>query len=210
MCHIRGRYCSTIAKADTPAWRNNAYQNVQPQPYDTFESDFGLPENFNLNTPPEVAFPPSPPSDLSFRAQPPVVGGEVERAAFSRGAEGPSGAKPDILNPFRQLNYQYTAGDMELDEIKRSQGMKAMLKRVEEFDYDDLRRKRRAAARLAHERFAAPALQRNIELAAQKLAEEKLAPAGTKAQESESATTAKKPPAASTAPSEVAEAKPSA
>ena len=41
----------TLRQAESPAWRNNPYHCEQVVSYDSFESEFGLPENYDLSAP---------------------------------------------------------------------------------------------------------------------------------------------------------------
>src|SRR5450755_2050225 len=46
-------------KDDSAHWHDTPYLTEDPAAYDNFEADYGLPEGIDVNTPPEVAFPPN-------------------------------------------------------------------------------------------------------------------------------------------------------
>jgi len=138
-------------------WQASVYHSDVAAPPVDVAKEYGLPADLDLETPPEIAFPlPAEPARIPTGDwQPPTA---------------------DAPDPFHRLNVleRLTPNDVELNEIQRTQGVKAMLKRAHQLEYNELRRKRRADARLAQERFSALALQQNIERAAEKLAQEKL------------------------------------
>ena len=60
-------------------WTTNVYHSDRAAPYDSFESEFDLPAQLDLNLAPELAFPPpeSNPYGLSARAQAAAVEGSA-------------------------------------------------------------------------------------------------------------------------------------
>src|SRR5271165_2903887 len=155
------------------AWKTSAYINDQsapyPNSYDEFEGEFGLPENLDLNAPPEVAFPP-PPEPVSAG----VVGCPIPPSV------GGVGLVPDISGP-RVRDYtaegifiEATPEDMELNEILKEQGYKAFDRRAREHQRNADRRKQRKHFRANYERYVAEAKARNIQLAAEHLLKERL------------------------------------
>jgi hypothetical protein len=175
------------------AWQTSAFLNdhsaAYPASYQEFEAEFGLPEGIDLNAPLEVAFPPPEPafSDLSSRAETAASAGGAEGPGFSPGGPRfPSFERaplfPDIPAPYvRDYNaeaeaaFEATPEDMELNEILKEQGYKAMERRAREHQRDADRKKQRKLFRANYARYAAEAKLKNIQRAAEKLMKEKLA-----------------------------------
>ena len=65
--------------------------------------------------------------------------------------------------------FQCHPEDVELEEIRKTYGYKAMEERAREHQRDDRRRKQRQFFRANYQRFAAIATARNIQRAAEKL-----------------------------------------
>jgi len=142
-------------------WQESLYHSDQPAPDVDVAAEYGLPADLDLDTPPDTAFP-RPPIDYAANEAPPLV------------EAADSGSTTD---PFHQLNFmeRKSAFDIELEELRRSQGDKAVRRRVDEFERVELRRKRVAETRAATQRFSHLAFHRNLECLAQKMADEKLA-----------------------------------
>jgi hypothetical protein len=191
------------------AWQTSACLNDHsaacPTSYEEFEAEFGLPEGIDLNAPPEVAFPPPPDASVMSGAPPlsPSFGDRVGDA------EGPlfwahrdrAPLFPDIPAPVVRdytaeaevAMFESTPEDMELNEIMKEQGYKAMERRAREHQRNQDRRRQRKLFRANYERYAAEAKLKNIQRAAEKLIAEKLAAekaAAAKAQPVTSATPA--------------------
>src|SRR5271165_787945 len=180
------------------AWKTSAYINDQsapyPNSYDEFEAEFGLPENLDLNAPPEVAFPPppepvsagapsmgAPPSGAGAPPLSPSVGDRVGDAGWPVPASVAGvGFVPDIPRPCVRdytaegVFIEATPEDMELNEILKEQGYKAFDRRAREHQRNADRRKQRKHFRANYERYVAEAKARNIQLAAEHLLKERL------------------------------------
>ena len=157
-------------------WQESLYHSDQPAPEIDVAAEYGLPANLDLDTPPDAAFP-----------RPPIGHIATEAARIVDAADHPSTA-----DPFHQLNCfeRKSPFDIELEEIRLSQGDKAMLRRVDQFEREELRRRRLAETRAATQRFSHLAFHRNLECLAQKIADQKLAAQAA----------APKPPTSATAP----------
>ncbi len=148
-------------------WQTNLYHSDQPVEVD-IAKEYGLPRDLDLDTPPEVAFPPEHDPDLSSRAK---------AAASAAGVEGP--AFPD--------NRQLTTDDLdfrpdspispeflELREISNTRGPDAAAARLRQLERNRARRE----LRTNRKRYADIAMRLNLKRAAERLAERKLAEAG--------------------------------
>ncbi len=196
------------------AWKPSAYQNdhsqAHPYNYNNFEAEYGLPDNLDLDAPPEVAFPPPQPAETSG-APPlsPAVGDRV--GDFPGGPQLPSLDRaplfPDIPAPYvrdytaeaEAAMFEATPEDIELNEILKEQGYKAFDRRAKEHQRNADRRKQRKLFRANYERYAAEAKAKNIQRAAEKLIAEKLAaakpqPVSTTADETSVSASTRKPP----------------
>jgi hypothetical protein len=176
------------------AWRASEYRNDGAESsvtsYDDFETEFGLPKNLDLDIPPEDAFPPQPEAAVS----------ELSSRAAGEGSAFPPGGPqlPDLGNcgesdpstAIPKLDFPITAVDMELDEINRTQGPRAMIKRADEVERNRVRAERRRKSREAYQRYSVLAYNRTIQLTAEKMVAEKLA-----AERAAAEPPAKKPPA---------------
>jgi hypothetical protein len=180
-------------------WHATPYQSQEAAAYDSFESDYGLPANLDVSTPPEVAFPPpdvilsggglaagveGPAFDLSSRAQ----RSGVEEPALSL-SKGPA------FSPYVR-DYEAEAElamnvvqpeDIELTEIRKKYGYKAWDERAKEHQRNERRRRQRKYFRANYDRFVAEANAKNVQKAAEKLYQERVA--------AEAAAATKKPPA---------------
>jgi hypothetical protein len=195
----------TIAKADTEAWHSNAFQNDQPQSYDNFESEFGLPKNFDLTTPPEVASPPlAEPSKSQTDNRPPTTDHLPEPPPMPHsgnycGDHHSSNCDCMLI----RADFPVSPEDVEIVEVSETLGSDAAALRGNRLERNWQRRQLRSDRK----RYAARALELNMrraadrmaerKLAAQKLATEKLAAQGAQDQDSSgTSATGKKPPAA--------------
>lgn len=218
----------TIAKAETPAWHNNVYQNDQPQSYDNFESDFGIPENFDLNTSAELVFPPPENSQgvilsegdapcAAPKSKDPFVW--AYRTGTAQTIPGNLPDPPPLPHSGNfcadhnstacdcmliRADFPVTPEAVEIIEVSETLGSDAAALRARQLE----RNRQRRELRTDRKRYAARAQELNIrraadilaqrKLAAQKLGDEKLAPPRSQAQTSESDLTTKKPPSAAT------------
>ncbi len=130
---------------------------------------YGLPNDLDLDTHPDLAFPAPPSLDLSSRA---------ERS----GAEGPAFSSsmptvdycshgPGCPEHTIRADFPETPELAELHEIRETQGMDAAIERYKQ----QQRNQRRRHVAVGRKRYAAIALEKNMRLAAERLAEQKLA-----------------------------------
>jgi hypothetical protein len=143
-------------------------------------AQYGLPNDLDLNLSPESAFPPpAQTSDLSSRAE----RSEVEGPAFSGYWQPATGYRspmptvaycdhgPGCPQHTIRIDYPETPELAELREIKETQGMDAVTERYKQ----QQRNHRRREVLVGRKRYAAIALEKNMRLAAERLAERKLA-----------------------------------
>jgi len=187
----RDKWPASIAHSDHPAAVDVA-------------AEYGLPEDLDLNTPPEVAFPPpaegAPPLSPSFGDR---VGNAAGARIFSDLPPMPKSGYcsehgydcPDLVI---RADHPVTPEMVEIVEISDTQGADAAARRGNQLE----RNRQRRQLRSERKRFAAIALEKNMRLAAERLAEQKLAEKLAQrkveaAQEgaSPAAGTGKKPPA---------------
>jgi hypothetical protein len=162
-------------------WQPSVYHTEVPGPAVDLAAQYGLPPDLDLDTPPEVAFPSplspaasetdnwSPATDNCFSSPMPTV-------PYCK--DGPGCPEHTIRADFPE-----TPELAELREIQRTQGDQAVALRYKQQQHNRQRRYVNAAI----------ALESNLRLAAERLAERKLAE--THAQEK---LAAKKPPASVT------------
>jgi len=154
-------------------WPAGIVHSDQPGPAVDLAAEYGLPENLDLDTPPEVAFPQldtggkgAPPLSPDFGDRVGVVGGVARSPLF-----------PEIPPPYvRDYNaeaeaafFEVTPEGLELNDILKTQGYKAMERRACEHRRNEERRKQRKLFRANYEHYAAVAKTKNIERAAEKL-----------------------------------------
>ncbi len=144
--------------------------------WSSFEQENELPQDFDLNLDPELAFPP-PPENVIGAAQNPDVGMYGNSAT----EEASSAASPVLRARIRQALGEaelsapsVTADQVELMDIYERQGEKAATKFADQMVRNDRRRERRVER--AH--YEELARQHNIKLAARKLIEEQQRQAG--------------------------------
>jgi hypothetical protein len=207
----------TIAKAETAAWHNNIYQNDQPQSCDSFESDFGLPANFDINTPLELAYsPPENPQGVILseggalyappKSKDPFV--SVYRMGTAQTATNNLPDPPSM--PYSgnycadhqstecdcmliRADFPVTPESVEIIDVSETLGSDAAALRARQLE----RNRQRRQLRTDRKRYAARAQELNIRRAADILAQRKLVTQSAQAQASESVVAMKKPPAAS-------------
>jgi len=154
-------------------------------------AEYGLPNDLDLNAPPELAFPP-PPKSLFEGAPPlsPVFGDRVGTHDESNDPFVSALRAEGILGDLEfRPDYPVTPEFVELNEIQKTQGSDASAARSAQM----MRNERRRRFRSERKRYAEIAAQINLQRAAERLAERKLAERDT-----QTATPAKKPPASTT------------
>jgi hypothetical protein len=184
------------------AWRPSEYQNVASEDdaaepsvtsYDDFEAEYGLPKDIDINVPPDLAFPP--PSDADS-----VIVSE-ERSDESKGpfvSEESIGSTIDV-----RPDYPISPDTVEVCEIHETQGPDAAQVRCDQLERNRQRRELRSDRR----RYAQIALQRNLQIAAKKLALQKLAGERAAQAAQPETTPTKKPPTPATREANPSEAK---
>ena len=163
-------------------WQTNLYHSDQPASIDVAK-EFGLPNDLDLDTPPEVAFPSSP--DLSSRAQPSGVEGpafpdsrppttdnwiDLPPMPHSGNYCGDHHSKNCDCTIIR-ADYPVTPEDVEIVEITETCGSDAAARRSKQLDRNWERRQ----LNRDRKRYAAIALEHNMRRAADRMAEGKLA-----------------------------------
>jgi hypothetical protein len=173
-----------LLKADK--WPASPYHSDQPAPAVDLTADYGLPSDLDLNLAPDVAFPKSVilSEERSDESKDPFVSASrIEMGAF------PDAPKPwvrDYEAEAEAAMNEVQPEDIELQEIMKKYGYKAWDERSKEHQRNERRRRQRKYFRANYDRFVAEAKARNIQRAAEKLLQEKLA---------ELDLAAKKPPA---------------
>jgi hypothetical protein len=179
-------------------WQASVYHTDAPAPAVNLQSEYGLPEDTDLDTPPEVAFPPPPesvqmgapplspafgdrvgdvgcPIPLSFGGVGPVHGGSI-LPSLDRTPLIPEIPAPGVRDYTAEgIFIEATPEDMELNEILKEQGYKAFDRRAREHQRNSARRKQRQHFRANYQRYVAEAKATNIQRAAEQLIKEKLA-----------------------------------
>ncbi len=168
-------------------WPAGIVHSDQPGPAVDLAAEYGLPSDLDVDTPPELAFP-----NLLSRAEPSAFGGAVEGPAFdlssraqaaasAAGVEGPAFSRSPlfpVIPPLKLRDYtaeaeaallEVTPQDLELNDILKSHGYKAMERRAREHQRAAERKQLRKLFRANYEHYAAVAKTKNIERAAEKL-----------------------------------------
>src|SRR5271166_2851029 len=183
-------------------WQPSVYHTDQAAPAIDLAAEYGLPEDLDLNTPPEVAFPESvlPSEERSDESKDPYVSAHRAGAgAFPDLSPMPSSGGycsehgwdcPDLVI---RADHPVTPEMVEVREVADTLGADAAARRGNQLE----RNRQRRELRSNRKRFADLAMQHNIRIAAEKLAQQKLAAekAAAQAANVEPAST-KKPPAA--------------
>jgi len=165
--------------------------------YIDLAAEYGLPDDLDLDTPPEVAFPPpqgqvpegAPPLSPDFGDRVGVNPSPMPTVDYC--THGPGCPEHTI-----RADYPETPELAELREIQATQGQDAMVDRYKQ----QQRNQRRRYNNTSRKRYAAIALEKNLRLAAERLAERKLA-----VRDAQTAAPPKKPAASVSAPSQEAE-----
>jgi hypothetical protein len=197
-------------KDDSAHWHDTPYLTQDAAAYDNFEAEYGLPKDIDVTTPPEVAFPST---DTNTQDGCPVQA-QLERG-FSADkkvgwpippSSGGVGLSSD-LSPMPTVDYcehgpgcpehtiradyPETADLAELREIQHTQGTEARVMRYKE----QQRNQRRRHLVSSRKHYAAIALETNLRLAAERLAERKLAERAAPQEQETDSEVAKKQPA---------------
>jgi hypothetical protein len=147
-------------------WQTNLYHSDRPVEVDVAQ-EFGLPRDLDLDTHPEVAFPPEHDLDLSSRAEAAASAAGVEGSAFSGDWQLATGDSSVDFRPDSPVSPEF----LELRDITRMQGSEAATLRFRELERNRARRELRSDRR----RYVDLALRLNLKKAAECLAERKVA-----------------------------------
>jgi hypothetical protein len=190
-------------KDDSAHWHDTPYLTEDAAAYDNFEADYGLPEGIDVTVSPEVAFPP----DMGGKGAPslsPAFGDRVGTTGnwpltTGNSLDSPMPTVdycehgPECPEHTIRADYPETAETAELREVLATQGPDAMGACHKRHQHNRQRR----SMNTARKRYAAIALERNLRLAAERLAERKLAErAAPQGQELDSAVAKKQPASA--------------
>ena len=180
-------------KDDNAHWHDTPYLTEDAAACDNFEADYGLPAGLDLHIPPEVAFPP-PASDVGNEEVgcpstgwpvPPSFGGVGSASRLSpMPSAGACEHGPDCPELIIRADHPVTPDAIEILEVAETYGSEAA-RRGSQLS----RNRQRRLQTSNRKRYAAIALERNLRLAAEKLAQQKLA-----AQQTLAMSTPKKPP----------------
>jgi len=182
-----------LLKADK--WPASPYHSEQPAPAVDLAAQYGLPNDLDLHTAPEVAFPQPHMAATVASSLSPDFGDRMGVADNWQAATGKSSPMPTVdyckhgpgcPEHTIRADYPETADLAELHEIQATQGMEAA---VERYKLQQRNRMRRQFT-TDRKRYAAIALEKNVRLAAEKLAEQKLAE-----KQAQQELAARKPPA---------------
>ena len=162
-------------KDDNAHWHDTPYYSEDATAFDTFEAEYGLPEGLDLNTPPNIAFPP-PASDVGSEEVgcpiPPSFGGVGSSSHLSpMPSAGACEHGPDCPELVIRADHPVTPEAVEIIEVLETHGTEAAARRGSQLSRNRQRRQQHSNRK----RFAAIALERNLRLAAEKLAQQKLA-----------------------------------
>jgi len=156
-------------KDDNTHWHDTPYYSVDASAYDNFEAEYGLPEGLDLSAPPDIAFPPPPEPAASETGNCPLTtdncfSSPMPTVDYCK--HGPGCPEHTI-----RADYPETPELAELREIQATQGDEALAERHKQ----QQRNRKRRHVLTDRKRYAAIALEKNIRLAAERLAERKLA-----------------------------------
>ena len=167
-------------KDDNAHWHDTPYRSESTAAYDRFEADYGLPEGIDLKVAPELAFPPTHDvilsEERSDESKDPYISAEgLGRHGYPNIDRPPliPVIPPPVLRDYvaeaEIAMTEVTPQDLELNEIMRTEGLKAMESRALEHERDANRKRRRKLYRANYERYVAEAKMKNIQRAAEKL-----------------------------------------
>lgn len=148
-------------------WRTSPYHSDQPVEVDVAK-EYGLPRDLDLDTPPHLAFPPSadPQSVILSGGGAPFAPPESKAPFVSAHSTGDT---VDYL-PDSPISPEF----LELRDISNTQGAEAAEVRFHQLERNRARRELRSNRK----RYDEIAMRLNLKLAAERLAERKLAEAG--------------------------------
>ena len=146
-------------------WQTNLYHSDQPAAEVDIAKEFGLPRDLDLDTPPDLAFPPEHDLDLSSRAEAAASAARVEGSAFSDNR--PLTTDNLDFRPDSPVSPEF----LELRDISTTQGSDAANVRFRQLERNRARRELRSDRK----RYADLALRLNLKKAAERLAERKVA-----------------------------------
>jgi hypothetical protein len=145
-------------------WQTSLYHSGQPVEVDVAKR-YGLPRDLDIDTPPEVAFPPP-------------VGGPQLPAVGNCGDPVRSPVSPDVGDSENDFDFRPDAPIspefLELRAISNTQGPEAAAVRLRQLERNRARRE----LRTNRKRYADIALRLNLKRAAERLVERRLAEAG--------------------------------
>ncbi len=178
-------------KDDHAHWHDTPYHTEDAAAYDSFEADYGLPQGIDPNLSPAIVFPP--PAEHNPMGAPPLsrfgdrvgesLGGPQLPDSGNCGVQGCAPLIPEIPPPVvrdymaeaEAAMFECTPEDIELHEILKEQGYKAMESRGREHQRAADRKRQRKLFRANYARYVAEARLKNIQRAAEKLLKERLA-----------------------------------
>ncbi len=159
-------------------WLPSVYHSDVAAPAIDLAAEYGLPDDLDPNTPPEVAFPPT---DARTKDGCPVQAGVACAGVFPHGAihslplsiDCPTLASVAEVGRLPEIEFRpdspVTPDMVEVIEISRTEGADAAALRGNQLELNRRRRRQRADRK----RYAAIAVQQNIRQAAEKLAARK-------------------------------------
>ncbi len=150
-------------------WLPSVYHTDQPAPAIDLAAEYGLPADLDPNTAPDVAFPQNVilSEARSDESKDPYVMANLDRPPLIPVIPPP--VLRDYLAEAEIAMTEVTPQDLELSEIMRAEGIKAMESRALEHQRDANRKRRRKLYRANYERYVAEAKLKNIQRAAEKL-----------------------------------------
>ena len=192
-----------LLKSDN--WPASPYHSDQPAPAVDLAAEFGLPNDLDLNRPPEIAFPESViASDVGAPPLSPLFGDRVGNPVNSLSSHMPTVAYckdgPGCPEHTIRADFPVTPEMVEILEISEAHGSDPAALRGSQLE----RNRHRRQLRTDRKRFAQMALQHNLRIAAERMVAEKLAAAKASPEAPPvAAPTGKKPPTAAVAGTEI-------
>jgi hypothetical protein len=167
-------------KDDRAQWHETPYLTERAAAYDNFEADYALPKDLDISIPSELAFPPPGVAGPELGGpQLPDVGNCGDfKYSIDRPPLIPVIPPPVLRDYVAEAEIamtEVTPQDLELHEILKAEGYKAMESRALEHERDTNRKRRRKLYRANYERYVAEAKMKNIQRAAEKLLAERQA-----------------------------------
>ncbi len=150
-------------------WLPSVYHTDVAAPAIDLAAEYGLPHDLDLDVAPEVAFPPSDEPAVADTGYWPLASGNSDLSPMPTVdycTHGPGCPEHTI-----RADYPETPEKAQLREILNSQGQDAMVACYKQQQRNNTRRH----VNTARKRYAAVALESNLRLAAERIAERKLA-----------------------------------